>query len=87
MFWRAITTHKTNIIFSPEEGKTNGLGYRSTNCNSNGYSYSMKVYNDNYKETLTGQWWTQLHMDNLLSSPDLCDNLHTGKIQCCGPMK
>jgi hypothetical protein len=27
--------------------------------------------------------WHELHMDNLLSSPDLCDNVHTKKIHYC----
>jgi hypothetical protein len=51
-------------------------------CDSNGYLYNMKVYNDNYKcnsdrrrvETIC--IWT-------ISSSDLYDNLHTWKIHCC----
>jgi hypothetical protein len=23
----------------------------------------------------------------IISFPDLCDNLHTGKIHCCGPVR
>jgi hypothetical protein len=25
-------------------------------------------------------------MDNILSSSDLCNNFHTGKVQCCAPV-
>jgi hypothetical protein len=52
--------------------------------------YDMNVYNNNYK---LHKWQDKgghyLYMDNLLSSPDICDNLYTGtgKIQCCGPVK
>jgi hypothetical protein len=68
----------------------NSLGYRCTN-----YATQMDICMT-WKLTMTTTNWTVTSqglsqfvqgMDNWLSSTDLCNNLHAGKIQCCGPVR
>jgi hypothetical protein len=55
-------------------------------CDWNGYLYDMKVYDDNCKCNSERSRVDTICI-RIISSPDLCDNLHTGKIHCCGPMR
>jgi hypothetical protein len=54
--------------------------------------FPVEVFKKSYNNYKCNSERTRVHMIciciiNLLSSPDLCDNLNNRKIHCCGPAR